>query len=281
MMDRIKWSLIGIPDHDGVVHVGGRVGAAGGPAAFRSVFARFRGRDRVRETCLVDVDLSGSHEEVASSIAQAQLNQPLSVVVGGGNDHSYSQLLGVAEALSKSGGRGRIGCINVDAHFDVRQPNPDINSGSPFYVAIERGVLDPRRFVEFGIQRHCNSPELWDYVEARRIEVVPFEKLRHGRAGALFKRTLDRLARACEAVVVSLDLDSVAQAYAPGVSAPQAEGLSSSDLLEIAALSGRHPKVASLGIFELNPEHDIDQRTARLAATAAWHFVAEAQGRRG
>jgi hypothetical protein len=41
-------------------------------------------------------------------------------------------------------------------------------------------------------------------------------------------------------------------------------------------IAGKHPKICSLGIFELNPEHDLGGATARLAATAAWHFVAAA-----
>jgi formimidoylglutamase len=275
MRKRRNWSLIGIPDHAGVAHVGGRVGAAGGPPAIRAVLARMRGRDPVHQSLGFDADApvapSPCHEAAARCIAEAHRATALSVVVGGGNDHSYSQLLGLREA-----GARRLGCINIDAHFDVREPNPHFTSGSPFYVAIERQVLDPRRFVEFGIQRHCNGPELWDYVESRQIRVVPFEELRHGRAARAFRAELARLARRCDQIVVSLDLDAAAAAYAPGVSAPQAEGFSATDVLEMAAIAGRHPKVASLGIFELNPEHDVDQRTARLAATAIWHFVGEA-----
>jgi arginase family enzyme len=42
-------------------------------------------------------------------------------------------------------------------------------------------------------------------------------------------------------------------------------------MMEIA---GAEARACSLGIFELNPDHDGDGRTARLAATAAWHYVA-------
>jgi formiminoglutamase len=74
-------------------------------------------------------------------------------------------------------------------------------------------------------------------------------------------------------IVVSLDLDAASLAFAPGVSAPQAEGFSSNDIIEMMEEAGRQEKVQSLGIFELCPPHDIDEHTARLAATAAWHFV--------
>ena len=31
-------------------------------------------------------------------------------------------------------------------------------------------MIEPSRFIEFGIQRHCNAPALWDYVEAKKVE---------------------------------------------------------------------------------------------------------------
>jgi formimidoylglutamase len=288
MAKRIKWCLVGTPDHEGVMNVGGRVGAAGGPAAFRRVFARFRGTDGVHESLGRDVNcaplsrsLEQNHRAAADRLRDLHAEFPLSVVVGGGNDYSYPQLLGVAEAFAGGSRKKlRLGCINIDPHFDVREARPLITSGSPFRLALDSGLLDPARFVEFGIQRHCNAPELWDYIRRKKVNVVPFESLRGGRASAVFARTLKRLAARCDVVVVSLDLDAVAQAYAPGVSAPQAEGFTPTDVLEMMVVAARERKVRSLGIFELNPAHDLDDRTARVAATAAYHFVAEALPRR-
>lgn len=279
MSQRSKWSLIGIPDHQGVENVGGRIGAANAPAAFRREFARLKGRDPVG-TLMHDggnvaplvSDIQKNHQAAADTIQNAHRASPLSVVVGGGHDHGYSHLLGIAQAYP----RQRIGCINIDAHLDVRKPLPVITSGSPFYLAVESGILDPKLFVEFGIQSHCNGPELWDFVDHHGIRVVPFEDLRHDKAVATFRTTLKKLASRCDKVVISLDMDAAAMAFAPGVSAPQVEGFSSTDILEMVEAAGEIPKVCSLGIFELNPEHDPDHRTAKLAAVAAWHFVARA-----
>lgn len=282
-MDRRRnWSFIGIPDHQGVINVHGRVGAAGGPAAFDRVFKRLKGRDGVHESLTVRVeaaplgrDVAQNHRVAADAVREAHLKTGLSVVMGGGHDHGYSHLLGIREALQAQASKKlRLGCINLDAHLDVRKPEPLITSGSPFYLALEEGVLDPKRFIEFGIQRHCNGSELWRYVESKRVRVVPMEELRHGRAPEVFKKSLRKLATQCDAVVISLDLDSAAAAFAPGVSAPQAEGFSGSEVVEMMEIAGAEKRVVSLGIFELNPEHDRDDQTARLAATSAYHFIA-------
>lgn len=59
---------------------------------------------------------------------------PLSVIIGGGHDHGYTQLSSIKKTLPKN---ARLGCINIDAHLDVRKPNPVPSSGSPFYIALE------------------------------------------------------------------------------------------------------------------------------------------------
>jgi formiminoglutamase len=272
--------LIGIPDHQGVIHVGGRIGQAEGPGAMRRVYHRMAGPSGVSaqlkdvgDVEALGLEVSANHRSAAEAIRDLHLKpggKNVTVVIGGGHDHGYSQLLGVRDAL---GSRCRIGCINIDPHLDVRKPAPTPTSGSPFYLALESGVLHPARFVEFGTQSHCNAKELWNYIGAKKAAVVPFSRLRGGKAVAAFKRELAKLASRCDAIVVSMDLDAVAEAYAPGVSAPQAEGFTASEMIQMAELAGASSKVVSLGIFELNPAHDIGDRTARLAATATWHFV--------
>lgn len=286
MSQRSKWSLIGIPDHQGVVHVGGRVGAVNGPAAFRSSFVRLKGRDPVASSLIdcgncgpITTEIEKNHRIAAELVRNGHRSSGLSVVVGGGHDHGYSHLLGVFQALALAGPEGRkprLGCINIDAHLDVRKPNPLITSGSPFYLAIQSEILDPKDFVEFGIQSHCNGPELWEFIGQNGIKVVPFEDLRHGRAIVQFKTVLKKMSTQCDAIVLSLDLDAVSECHAPGVSAPQTEGFSTTDILEMMEYAGELPRVVSLGLFELNPEHDSASKTARLAATAAYHFVARA-----
>lgn len=223
-------------------------------------------------------DIAANHRMAAAAVEGADADTNLTVVVGGGHDHGYSHLLGLAKAQKKA--KPRLGCINIDAHLDVRKPSPVITSGSPFYLALESGVIEPRRFVEFGIQNHCNAPDLWKYIESKKVKVVPFASLRGGCAVDAFARELKRLSASCDSIVISLDLDAITAAEAPGVSAPQAQGFTAAEIIEMMEIAGKSPRVRSLGIFELNPVHDRDDQTVRLAATAAYYFVASALRRR-
>src|SRR3954466_8253431 len=101
MVRRSKWSLIGVPDHQAVLNVGGRIGAASGPRAFRQIFARMKGRAPVAESCIdagnipITASIEENHEAAAQLIQKGHSDAGLSVVIGGSHDHGYSHLLGI------------------------------------------------------------------------------------------------------------------------------------------------------------------------------------------
>jgi arginase family enzyme len=76
-----------------------------------------------------------------------------------------------------------------------------------------------------------------------------------------------------DCVFVSIDVDSVAQCFAPGVSAPDARGFSAKQIREFAFLAGSSKAVKLLDIVEINPQFDVDNRTSRLGASIIISFL--------
>jgi formiminoglutamase len=248
------------------------VGAALGPASIRSAFYRLapdarspRFEDLLGRTRdLGDVEVSGDLE-----VDQLHLGEVLMpyieqgcfcVVLGGGHETSYGHFLGYARA-----GR-RVEILNWDAHPDVRDLVQDGgHSGSPFRQAIEDGSGACRRYSVAGLQPQSVAREHVAYVE------------RQGRAVWRDDVTTERIAQLYRSTdgpaLASFDLDAVNEAEAPGVSAPNAGGLSSDLWIEAAYQAGRSPAVSSADIVELNPAVDRDGQTARLAAVTVWWLL--------
>ncbi|MEX2589255.1 MAG: formimidoylglutamase [Chitinophagales bacterium] len=266
--------LLGCEDDRAVANNNGRIGAAKGPEIFQHFFKKTKSRGKwpevLAELNLIspEKDIASTHIKVATELSRGHQKSPYSIFIGGGHDYAYPHLSGVKNSIS-----GELGCINIDPHFDLRKPNPEILSGSPFYMAIEKGVIKGENLVEFGIGEHCNGQELWDYAEAKNIEVHTFPELRQANKVLQFNKVLKGLSKRVDKIVLSIDLDAIQAAYAPGVSAPAAEGFTPSEVLGMAAIAASEEKVFSLGIFELNPNFDIDNRTARLAALLAFEFI--------
>jgi len=280
-----KFSVIGFADDLAVKNVNGRLGARSGPAKFLEYLKKLKGELPILESILheevpiMSEDLDSNHREAArlieGSIKKFTSRHDSTIAVGGGHDYAYPWLLGIRRALAN---KTRLACINLDAHFDLRDYRPVMTSGSPFRRLIDEGVLAPSRLVEFGIQNHCNGRELWDYARKSKIKTLPMERLRNGKAVSEFKRVLGDLRKKADVIAISLDLDAISLAYAPGVSAPQPEGFTASEAYQMLEIAGADPKVRSLGIFELAPPLDVQDQTARLAAQAAWKFMVSKSG---
>ncbi|MFZ6053110.1 formimidoylglutamase [Halocola ammonii] len=271
-----NWSILGIADDEGVKNVGGRIGAAQGPQSFSTFYNKLKPHFPVNDSLENEIDfdlgtgsLSEKHEAAIEKISSISQSKDFSVIVGGGHDYIYCHLAGVSRAFPDK----TIGCINIDPHFDMREPKPKFTSGSPFFVALSEGVIDGKNLIEFGIQEHCNAPELWDFAKSHGVKTVTFPELREKSVKEEFSKVLNELASRCDHLVVSFDLDSVASPFAPGVSAPAVEGFTPTEAHQMMELSGSHDKVKSLGIYELNPRFDRDDVTARLAATSCHYFA--------
>ena len=265
-------AILGCPQDEGVRRNKGRPGAAGAPVEIRRALYKmtFNGLDGLGVHDAGDV-VNGATLEETHATLQAAVEKLLAdgkrvVVLGGGNDISYPDCAALARHA------GDVLAFNVDAHFDVR-PNAERNSGTPYRQLLEEGLVKGPRFFELGSQPFCNARAHADYLKERRAHVVPLAALRAKGAARVVRRALREAAQA-KAVFWGFDMDVVNAAEAPGVSAPNPLGLSGAELCELAALAGAEPRTRIVEFSEVNPAFDVDGRTARLAATAIWHYLA-------
>jgi len=271
--------IIGFPDEIGVQNVQGRLGAKAGPIAFLEAFQKLNGKNKIQEKMVrselvtMGFDLETNYERSINAVKADAVNSYV-VAVGGGHDYAYPWVAGLSQAELQKGKKSpKIGCINLDPHFDLRSYEPKMTSGSPFRRLLEEGWIEGKNLVEFGIQEHCNAPELWEYARKKKVKTIPFTQLRGGKAVSTFRRALAELKKKCDLIAISLDLDALSMAYCPGVSAPQGEGFTAGEIYQILEIAGADKKVTSLGVFELAPPLDFQNQTSRVAAQATWHFL--------
>jgi formimidoylglutamase len=288
-------AILGAPFDGGVVAGGGRAGAAEGPSAVRRMLQRAGTlyqieRDvSIAELRVVDAgDVAANapadeHGALQSAVASLLNRNVIPIVIGGGHDLTYATVAALA-------GRqfGRIGGVNIDAHLDVR-PVVDgrITSGTPFRRIIEGlpSVIGTR-LVTLGPHGNRNAKGHIDWYRGHGGRVLTLSEARRLGAEAAMTAALEWATggqtggSSPPVLFISLDIDSAAQAYAPGCSAPSPDGFRPDDLLQFAFLAGRHPNVACLDIMEVNPRYDVDDRTAALAAAALVHFLFGVAARR-
>ncbi|MGZ3713613.1 MAG: formimidoylglutamase, partial [Bdellovibrionota bacterium] len=223
--------LVGFADDTGVRNVGGRPGAKDGPAAVRQKLYKFTlGKPRIPVYDLGDLAPGNTIEETHASgkeLVSAILNAGhFPLVIGGGHDLAFPHSLAFLEKF----GAGSV-FWNIDAHLDVRPTNRGITSGSPWYLLREHPAFPAKaKIAEFGLQPHCNAESLVAYAKERGFELHWLKDIRAKKtsANATFARLLKRIPVKGKGLV-SLDIDSVNWAEAPGCSAPQTEGFTAAE----------------------------------------------------
>ncbi len=193
-----------------------------------------------------------------------------------GGDHSISMGT-VSGALS----RGAHGVIWVDAHADYNTPrtSPSGNiHGMPVAALLGDG---PRELTHIGGNGPKLQPAQVAMVGIRNLDAVERQRLiKSGIAiytmtdideqgiATVARQTLKRFEH-MDSLHISLDMDSIDPAEAPGVGTPVRGGLTYREahlLMELFAQSG---KVRSLDIVEINPILDNRNQTAELAVELA------------
>ena len=283
-------ALLGLPDDTGVALNGGRPGAADGPTAVRRALVRFgasfdaerRAPVSTRVFDAGDVEPSSdpdratalvrTHERITQAATALHERGLIVLGLGGGHDLTAPTV----RALAQHEGAA-LGGINLDPHLDVRET---IGSGMPFRVLIEDGHLDASRFTVLGAGRFSNTQAHIDYLQSRGGQIVLTEDFRQCEAEAVeaaFTRAKGTDGKG--AMFVSIDLDCLDASVAPGVSALNPNGLGVDIAARLAERAGRDARVKHCDIMELNPKHDLDGRTAQIAALLVLHFVAGVEAR--
>ncbi len=259
-------NLIGFCSDEGVRRNGGRMGASGGPAELRRALSGLAMPEmRISDAGDVIVrgeDLAGAQERLGLAVASVLEVGGLPVVLGGGHEVAYGSYLGWAGLLNQ-GADETWGVLNLDAHFDLRD-QPHATSGTPFLQLAVSEFEAGRDFnyAVAGVDRASNTRALFDRASELEVRFLADDDLEDSQ---LWEFVTDFVA-SVDRVHLSLDLDVLPAAVAPGVSAPNGFGMSLACVRTAMRLVADSGKLGLLEVAELNPVHDVGGRTARTAA---------------
>lgn len=267
--------ILGFPSDEGVERNGGRPGAADAPPQIRNALytMTMNAEDPEPMAKLIgntkdmgDLETTGSLAADQSAFAKViagYLEQGIvPIILGGGHETAFAHFLGYAEAAITTS------IFNLDAHTDVRplkEGKP--HSGSPFRQALQHESKCCKKYLVAGLQPHSVARSHLDFIDEQNGSYLFRDATNITSISGMFHE------HDCEHLMVTFDMDAVDQAFAPGVSAPCANGLSPDLWLTAAYLAGRNEQVTSFDLSEVNPKYDRDGQTAKLAALTIWHFL--------
>ncbi|MCC6137214.1 MAG: formimidoylglutamase [Bdellovibrionaceae bacterium] len=271
--------IAGFPDDEGIRINGGRPGAEKAPDTIRKYLYKMTAPAWRKTAATVldvgnlslDTDLALRHQEARQKASAALTAGHRWIGLGGGHDYGFSDGAGFLDVYSKNKYKPLI--INFDAHLDVRDTSQGLSSGTPFYRLLMDYPENSFEFIEIGIQSQCNSTGHYEWALKKNAKIITLDDILPSHL------TLTVLERIAESLVhprptfLSVDIDAFSSAFAPGCSQSWSTGLEPNAFFVLLDVLLKRLDVRSLGIYEVSPPLDTDDRTAKLAAQIAHRFI--------
>ncbi|MYL35348.1 formimidoylglutamase [Pontibacillus yanchengensis] len=193
------------------------------------------------------------------------------IMLGGDHGISYPSI----HAFQKK--YGTIGVIQWDAHHDVRNlEDGGRTNGTPFRSLLEEGIIKGEHLVQVGIRNYSNAEAYDQYANEKGIHVYMMEDIEEKGILPIIEKEVERLSSEVDFIYLSVDMDSVDQAHAPGCPAIGPGGFTSRELLSSIKKAAEFPKTRAMDIVEIDPSQDVRDMTSRLAAHVMMKFMYKA-----
>lgn len=274
--------IVGFGSDEGVRRNQGRTGAAHAPKELRRALAGLPAKTSMAtladagDVVCDDGDLESAQAELAKVVSDVLASGGRPLVFGGGHEVAWGTYSGLRlhqDCVAGATATRKLLIINFDAHFDLRQKRP-ANSGTPFdQIAndcAERGV--PFNYACFGISDLGNTASLFAHAERLGVRYVLDIDMQEPQLPQRLD-DLQQLLDSADDIYLTIDLDVLPAATAPGVSAPAALGVPLSVVEAMVQRVRASGKLRAADIAEYNPSLDQDKRTARAAARLAYRLL--------
>ena len=200
-----------------------------------------------------------------------------------GGDHSIT--LPLLREYRKQLGRP-LAVIHFDAHCDtwVDHFGEPSGHGTWVYEALQEGLVVDACFTQIGI-RSAGEREAREYVATRGGQIFTARALRGlenpAQLAPVLQAIRQRLAEhGYPPVYLSLDIDCLDPAFAPGTGTPEPGGLSSNQVLTILEELADLPFVG-MDCVEVSPPYDHAELTSQAAAHFVWTYLCGRLAQRG
>ncbi|MGN6218342.1 MAG: agmatinase [Microbacterium sp.] len=274
---RADIAVVGIPFDSGVSF---RPGARFGPSHVRESSRLLRPYNPAQDVSpfaaaqVVDAgDIPANPFDIDAAVTEIEaaataLGDRVERIVTVGGDHTVA--LPLLRAVTKK--HGPVAVLHFDAHLDTWDTyfGAPVTHGTPFRRASEEGLIDLTASCHVGTRGPLYSKQDLDDDERLGFSIVSSVDIEVDGIEAAIERVRRRIGD--RPLYISIDIDVLDPAHAPGTGTPEAGGMTSRELLRmLRALGDRN--VVGADVVEVSPAYDHAQVTGIAASHVVYELV--------
>jgi len=192
-------------------------------------------------------DAARSHAAIERTVAAVLAAGAVPFVLGG--DHSIAE----PDIRACAAVHGPLGLVHFDTHTDMGATvfGVERSHGTPMYRLVESGHVDPARYVQIGLRGYWPGEEAFEWQRERGITSLFMHDLRERGIADVIRKALEVVGDG--PTFLTVDVDVLDPAFAPGTGTPEPGGMTSIDLLWACRALASHLNLVGMDVVEVIP----------------------------
>ena len=274
---RPDFAIVGAPFDMAATH---RPGARFGPRAIRaasyltqsslhhlglgiSPFDYLKGVDYGDAPC-IPAEIERNHDIIRATLRALYEAVPdvIPIVLGGDHSVTYPSASVVSERYG-----GRLGVLHFDAHADAADESfgVHLSHGTPMRRLIEGGFVAGRNFVQVGLRGYWPPPDVLGWMREHGMRSHTAYEIEERGFDRVLDLAIAEVLDGAEHLYLSIDIDVLDPAFAPGTGTPEPGGLSARELLRAVRRVATTLPLVAMDVVEVSPPFDSAGITAEVA----------------
>lgn len=275
-------AVIGAPYDANVSH---RPGARFGPQALRSrayhpgtynidleieIFDFLNCVDYADAICLAGM-WEQSRQTIEERVFDVVSRGIFPVTLGG--DHSIA--VPAVTAVARKYGYGNVGMIHFDAHADTGNiiDGNLYSHGTPMRRLIESGAVTGPNFIQVGLRGYWPSQKDFQWMKDQGMRWHTMEDIWNSSVKETLEMVIAQANENAEFIYLSVDVDSIDPAFAPGTGTPEPGGFTPQDILKCVRRIAQETNLVGMDVVEVSPAYDVADNTVNVAHRLVWEVL--------
>ena len=173
------------------------------------------------------------------------------IIIGGDHSLMYPDVAALVDVY----GKGNVGVIHFDAHYDAGKYGMGhlINHGMPVYRLIEEGLVPGKNFIQVGLRGYYPDESAFKWMRENGFRYHTMADVERRGWGVVMEEIIKEANDGPKYLFISFDIDVMDPAFVPGTGTPEPGGLTPREAFPIVRRLCAESNVVGFELVELNP----------------------------